>query len=108
MTTAFIDQNLFADDAIDDETRAINQKLIDATKGAPPLDRVPLEKMREQRANGTGIFPARPKSDRAITKTIPGKDCDVGLRIIAPEHPAGVYLHMHGGGWINGAKYCLN
>ena len=95
---------LFSDDAIDPEIRAINDKILAAMKDAPRIDRVPVEKLREARANGTGVFPARPHSDRAIVRNIPGEDNEVGLRIVAPENPQGVYLHIHGGGWINGAN----
>jgi acetyl esterase len=96
--------NLFLDDAIDPETRAIVEKIRDTMKDAPPIDRVPIQVQRDQRDSGKGIFPARPKSDRATTRTIPGKDGDIGLRIIAPENPSGVYLHIHGGGWVNGSN----
>jgi acetyl esterase/lipase len=36
--------------------------------------------------------------------TITGKDGnEIPLRIIAPDAPKGVYLHIHGGGWVLGA-----
>jgi acetyl esterase len=42
-------------------------------------------------------------SDRAVTRSIPGPGGqDIPLRIIAPETPRGVYLHIHGGGWTLG------
>jgi acetyl esterase/lipase len=42
-------------------------------------------------------------SPRAQTRSIPGRDGNaIPLRIIAPEHPRGVYLHIHGGGWVLG------
>jgi acetyl esterase len=104
MTNISTISDLFHDDAIDPKTLEINEKIRIAMKDAPRIDRVPLEEMRNQRETGTGVFPARPKSDRAVVKSIPGKDCEVGLRVIAPEHPSGVYLHIHGGGWVNGAN----
>lgn len=33
---------------------------------------------------------------------VPGEDADVPVRIFAPDHPAAVYLQIHGGGWITG------
>jgi acetyl esterase/lipase len=46
-----------------------------------------------------------PKSDRARTLLIEGKSGHkVPLRIVAPDHPTGVYLHIHGGGWVLGAS----
>jgi acetyl esterase/lipase len=40
--------------------------------------------------------------------TITGKDGNqIPLRVIAPAQPRGVYLHLHGGGWVLGgtARY---
>jgi acetyl esterase/lipase len=46
------------------------------------------------------------KSPRARTITITGKDGNaIPLRVIAPQGQArGVYLHIHGGGWVLGAS----
>jgi acetyl esterase/lipase len=104
MTQPNLISDLFHEDAIDPKTLEINEKIRAAMKDGPRIDRIPLVDMRAARENGTGVFPARPKSDRATTRTIPGKDCEVGLRIIAPENPSGIYLHIHGGGWVNGAN----
>jgi acetyl esterase len=42
-------------------------------------------------------------SSRARTMTITGKDGNqIPLRVIAPAQPRGVYLHLHGGGWVLG------
>ena len=50
------------------------------------------------------MFPLRPKSERARTILIDGKSAKkVGLRVITPECPTGVYLHIHGGGMVLGA-----
>jgi len=42
-------------------------------------------------------------SGRAETRSIEGKDGNIiPLRVIAPHTPRGVYLHIHGGGWVLG------
>jgi len=42
-------------------------------------------------------------SSRARTLAIPGKDGnEIPLRVIAPAQPRGIYLHLHGGGWVLG------
>jgi acetyl esterase/lipase len=42
-------------------------------------------------------------SGRAQTRTIAGKDGnEIRLRVIAPPQPRGIYLHLHGGGWVLG------
>lgn len=58
--------------------------------------------IREMRREGRGAFPAPILSPRATTLTIEGRHGPIGLRIIAPAEPKGVYLHVHGGGWVLG------
>jgi acetyl esterase/lipase len=42
-------------------------------------------------------------SDRARTIIISGRDGnEIPLRVIAPASPRGIYLHIHGGGWVLG------
>jgi acetyl esterase/lipase len=42
-------------------------------------------------------------SPRARTIVIAGKDGnEIPLRVIAPANPRGIYLHIHGGGWVLG------
>ena len=60
--------------------------------------------VREARKAGRGPFPLAPKSPRAEVMTIAGKRGPIELRIIAPEQPKGVFLHIHGGGWVLGAN----
>jgi acetyl esterase/lipase len=99
-----LDPALFDEAAIDLETRAINARIDAALAGAPPIDTVPPKVIREARARGDGVFPARPRSERAMTREIPGPGGPVSLRLVAPEQPRGVYMHIHGGGWMNGAN----
>jgi acetyl esterase len=91
----------FRTQAISEETRTINEDLARRLAAAPmPAD---LAAARERFARGGGAIPITPKSPRATTTTIPGKHGQsVGLRIIAPPSPKGVYLNIHGGGWSFG------
>jgi acetyl esterase/lipase len=43
--------------------------------------------------------------EEARSRTIPGPAGAIGVRVIAPEEPRGVYLHFHGGGWTLGAAH---
>lgn len=63
----------------------------------------PPAAIRQLRREGRGAFPAPVLSPRATTLTIEGRHGPIDLRIIAPEAPRGVYLHIHGGGWVLGA-----
>ena len=98
------DPALFGPDAISAETRAINDAIVKAMAGMEEWWDVGAAKVRAARARGEGAFPLAPKSERARTIEIGGMGGHkVPLRIIAPENPKGVYLHIHGGGWTLGA-----
>lgn len=97
------DPKLFTEDAISAETKGINDLIINAMKELPEWWDIGVATFREQRARGEGAFPLAPKSPRAREIEIDGKGTKVKLRIIAPEgSPRGVYLHIHGGGWVLG------
>jgi acetyl esterase len=94
----------FAPASVTEETRALNQQVIAAMTGTPDWWEVGAETVREARRRGEGPFPLAPKSERAATRTIKGRGGhDIALRVIAPADPRGVYLHIHGGGWVLGA-----
>jgi acetyl esterase/lipase len=88
-----------------EDTRAFNRAVVAAMTGLPAWWEVGAEAARDARRRGDGPFPLPPKSPRAVARTIraPGGH-EVGLRVIAPEGtPRGVYLHIHGGGWVLGS-----
>ena len=104
--TATIDPALFRADAVDPETNRINAEIEAFFAKSPPIDVIPLDVLRNSRATGEGIFPLLETSDRAETMTIPGPGGDIGLRIMRPKdrETRGVYLHIHGGGWVVGSN----
>jgi acetyl esterase/lipase len=94
--------NLFHAEAISAETRASNDALARRLAKLPTL--TDFVEARRRFASGEGPIPSTPKSKDAKTLSIPGKaGGKIGLRIIAPEAPKGVYLHIHGGGWALGS-----
>ncbi|MEQ8281474.1 MAG: alpha/beta hydrolase [Parvibaculum sp.] len=101
------DPKLYTADAISAETKAINDAIIKAMDGAPDWWDIGAQEVRDARARGEGPFPLAPKSPRARTIEIDGpasnKGGKIALRVIAPDSPKGVYLHIHGGGWTLGA-----
>jgi acetyl esterase len=98
------DPALFSDAAIRAETAKLNAQMIQLLTGQPEWWVTGPEAFRAARRRGEGPFPAPVKSDRARTLTITGKDGNqILLRVIAPkDQPRGIYLHLHGGGWVLG------
>ncbi|MBV9686561.1 MAG: alpha/beta hydrolase [Alphaproteobacteria bacterium] len=97
------DPALFGEEAIDAETAQLNAEMIELLTGQPEWWVVGAETSRAARRRGEGPFPAPVMSSRARTLTIAGKEGNkIPLRVIAPAQPRGVYLHLHGGGWVIG------
>src|SRR6201982_3673773 len=97
------DPALFRATAIDPDTARLNAQLLELLTGEPEWWIVGAEAMRAARRRGEGPFPAPVMSKRARTITITGKDGnEILLRVIAPAQPRGIYLHLHGGGWVLG------
>ena len=97
------DSSLFGPDAIAPDTAELNAKMVKLLTGQPEWWIAGPEAFRAARRRGEGPFPAPVMSPRARTIVIQGKDGnDIPLRIIAPDGPRGIYLHLHGGGWVLG------
>ncbi len=97
-----LDPAVFADEAITAETRAFNELLVKLMTPMPEWWDVGAQATREARRQDKGPFPLPPKSPRAQVWEIDGPGGKIKLRVIAPEKPTGVYLHIHGGGWVIG------
>ena len=104
MTTNPYDPALFRADAISAETKAINDMIIQMIADAPEWWDTGAQEARDARQRGDGPFPAPVYSQMARNIEIEGKGGHkIPLRILAPENPTGVYLHLHGGGWVLGS-----
>jgi acetyl esterase len=97
------DPALFGPDAITEETRSFNEQMIKLLTPMANWWEAGAQVVRDARARGVGPFPLAPKSARARTITIDGEGGKIPLRIVAPQNPKGVYLHIHGGGVVLGA-----
>jgi acetyl esterase len=103
------DPVMFHDAAIDPDTANLNAQMIELPTGQPEWWIVGAQAARAARRRGDGPFPAPVFSERARTMTITGKDGkQISLRAIAPAQPRGVYLHLHGGGWVLGGADMQN
>lgn len=64
---------------------------------------------RELREQGISVFPIHPPSPRAFDTDIPGPAGSLRVRVIQPTGPTrGVYLHVHGGGWVLGRPHHMD
>ncbi len=100
-----IDPTLFGVDAIDAETAAFNAELEKLLASLPPLWESDPVEARRAREEGRSAFGPLQLSERAETRTIAGPGGDLGLRLFVPSEPRGVYLHLHGGGWVLGGAH---
>jgi acetyl esterase len=93
---------LFRPEAVSAETSSFNLDLAHRVASQPPPAN--LSEARARFLRGESPIPATPKSPLASNLAIRGRQgVAVGLRIIAPSRPRGVFLHIHGGGWRLGA-----
>jgi acetyl esterase len=101
--TSPFDPTLFRDSAIAPDTATLNAQMVRLLTGQPDWWIVGAAASRAARRRGEGPFPAPVMSPRARTIVITGKDGNqIPLRVIAPASPRGIYLHIHGGGWVLG------
>ncbi|MGE3148765.1 MAG: alpha/beta hydrolase [Pseudorhodoplanes sp.] len=85
------------------ETIALNTKIRTALTAAPDQWLFSPAEIRERRKRGQGPFPLGPSSPDARTVDIAGKYGPIPLRIFDAASPKGVYLHLHGGGFVLGS-----
>jgi len=99
-----LDPAFFRPDAISAETLAANETLRQATANGPNWWDIGAPAYREAIASGRGPVPPAPKSERARTIQVEGKGGKIPVRVIAPERATGIYLHIHGGGFVFGSS----
>jgi acetyl esterase/lipase len=89
------------------EARTFNAALEELLAAAPSVHTVPPEQTRSARAEGRGTFPPPVVLPEGRDETIPGPDGnDIVLRVFVPPGDVrGVYLHLHGGGWVLGSAH---
>jgi acetyl esterase/lipase len=97
--------HLFRPEAVDEETRAFNAQLEALLQTVPAVHTQPPAVTRAQRESGQGVFGPIVRSDMAVERRIPGPGGELPLRVFVPERVDGVYLHLHGGGWVLGGAH---
>jgi acetyl esterase len=87
------------------EARTFNHGLERLLASQPSVHTLPPEIVRRARREGRGIFAPPVLVPEAQDVMIPTRGGELRLRVLAPTTRAktGVYLHLHGGGWVLGA-----
>jgi acetyl esterase len=86
------------------ETRAFVAELERQLATLPPVYSRPATETRRDRREGRGILPKPVFLPDADTIEISGSGGPLPLRVLRPHgEPAGVFLHVHGGGWVLGS-----
>ena len=91
------------DEATLAEARSFNEALAQVLAEAPQLHTVPPERSRRARREGRSVWPQPVFLPQARDLSIRARSGAIRVRVLAPEEKAtGVYLHIHGGGWVLG------
>jgi acetyl esterase len=91
------------DEAALAEARAFNEELARQLEQQPSVHTIPPEVSRQARREGRSVFPKPELLPQARELTVAARSGAIRLRVLAPEGEAtGVYLHIHGGGWVLG------
>ena len=89
------------DDAVA-EMEAVNQTVTEMLADERPPEEIGAEATREIRRRGEGWLGAIVTVESATTRSIETEQGPIEVRIIAPDDPSAVYLHLHGGGFVLG------
>lgn len=87
-----------------EEARKFNAELEALIATVPPVYSVEAGESRRLRRAGKGIFPAPVFLEDARDVELAGRGGQIKVRVIRPDRkPTGIYIHLHGGGWVLGA-----
>ncbi|MDC0034870.1 alpha/beta hydrolase fold domain-containing protein [Chloroflexi bacterium] len=100
------EENIFYTVEMQREVRDFVANLEKELADYPPLYERDLVQVRREAEEGTGRYVKPVLSDKAIEREIQGEQRTVSVRAFIPEDQIdGVYLHIHGGGWVLGRAH---
>jgi acetyl esterase/lipase len=100
-----LNPKLFYQEAVDPETADFNRKVEKFLETLPPTHEMTPEKIRNDQDAGKGLTGPVKRLKEAQDRIIRALGRDVPVRVFIPEEVRGVYLHMHGGGFVLGHPY---
>jgi acetyl esterase len=92
-------------DSAPPEVLAFNAEVAAFMADLPPIREAGLQAARLAREEGRSVFGPLWESDLARPMSIEGPGGQLGLRVLAVDRPRGVFLHIHGGGWVLGRAH---
>ena len=98
----YLDPQLFDPATIDEETAELNAKIERDLSALPPIYKFQPQDIRASRAAGNSIWGPIRHVAEARDRFISGPAGDIPLRVFIPDEVNGIYLHMHGGGFMLG------
>ena len=100
------EENIFYTVEMQREVRDFVANLEKELADYPPLYERDIVQVRKEQEEGTGRYVKPVLSDKAIEREIQGSEGTVTVRAFIPEDQInGVYLHIHGGGWVLGRAH---
>ena len=100
------EENIFYTVEMQREVRDFVANLEKELADYPPLYERDIVQVRKEQEEGTGRYVKPVLSDKAIEREIQGSEGTVTVRAFIPEDQInGVYLHIHGGGWVMGRAH---
>jgi acetyl esterase/lipase len=97
-----LDPQVFDLAAIDSETADFNKGIEKQLSELSPLYKFEPQMIRDARAAGYSVFGPIKHLDEARDRRVPGPAGDISLRVFVPDKVDGVYMHIHGGGFMLG------
>lgn len=89
----------------DPEMEAFNAEIEKTLSKLPPLHTLPPQVIRDAREKGQSIWGSFKILDAVEERVLKGPTGEVPVRVFVPEVVNGVYLHIHGGGFMLGRAY---
>jgi len=95
-----LNPEVFDPKAVATDTARFNKMVEDLMARMPPIHKMTPQKVREDRESGKGWMGPVKRLDEAKDRVVPGLNRDVSVRVVVPDEVRGVYLHIHGGGFV--------
>lgn len=98
--TDILDPRVFDPEAVDPETEQFNRRIEELIATLPPSHMRTPQEVRADRESGKSVMGPSKRLDEARNRVVPGRERNVPVRVVVPPEVRGVYLHMHGGGFV--------